>query len=81
MRTYGLLAMIMPAGHPGWEKLATFLNLLIPTLPAPREEDLAASVLDAIDIDSYRAEVEAVVAIALPDADGPVEPATVGGGG
>ncbi|GGK51750.1 type I restriction endonuclease subunit R [Salinarimonas ramus] len=81
VRTYGFLAMIMPAGQPAWEKLATFLNLLIPKLPAPREEDLAAGVLDAVDMDSYRAEVEAAMAITLADADGPVEPVTVGGGG
>lgn len=39
VRSYGFLAAILPYGHP--EKLSIFLNLLIPKLPAPKEEDLS----------------------------------------
>jgi type I restriction enzyme R subunit len=35
VRTYGFLASILPYGNAAWEKLATFLNFLIPKLPAP----------------------------------------------
>ena len=45
------------------------------------EEDLAKGILDAIDMDSYRAEKKAMIAIALPDADAEIEPAPTGGGG
>jgi type I restriction enzyme, R subunit len=31
---------ILPYGNAGWEKLSILLNLLIPKLPAPKEEDL-----------------------------------------
>ena len=64
-----------------WEKLSIFLNFLIPKLPAPKEEDLAKGILEAIDMDSYRAEKKATMAIALPDADAEIEPVPTSGGG
>ena len=80
-RTYDFLATILPYGVQEWEKLSIFLNFLISKLPAPVEEDLAKGILDAIDMDSYRAEKKAMIAIALPDADAEIEPAPTGGGG
>ena len=53
----------------------------MPKLPAPKEEDLSQGVLDAIDMDSYRAEVKASLDIALTDADGEIEPVPMEGGG
>ena len=50
-------------------------------MPAPVEEDLAKGILDAIDMDTYRAEKKAMIAIALPDANAEIEPAPTGGGG
>jgi len=81
VRSYGFLAAILTYGHPAWEKLAIFLNFLIPKLPAPMEEDLSKGVLEAIDMDSYRVEAKASLALALKDEDGAVEPAPFGGGG
>jgi type I restriction enzyme R subunit len=81
VRSYGFLGAILPYGHPAWEKLAIFLNFLIPKLPAPKEEDLSKGVLDAIDMDSYRPEVKATLSMGMDDADGAVEPAPTGGGG
>ncbi len=46
-----------------------------------KEEDLAKGILESIDMDSYRAEKKAMIAIALPDADAEIEPAPTGGGG
>jgi len=80
-RTYDFLATILPYGIQEWEKLSIFLNFLIPKLPAPKEEDLAQGILDAIDMDSYRAEKKATLAIALPDADAEIEPVPTSGGG
>ena len=80
-RSYDFLATILPYGVQAWEKLSIFLNFLIAKLPAPKEEDLAKGILDAIDMDSYRAEKKAMIAIALPDADAEIEPAPTGGGG
>ncbi len=36
-------------------------NLLTPKLPAPKDEDLAMGILDAIDMDSYRVEKKAAM--------------------
>lgn len=82
-RTYGFLASILPYGNAEWEKLSIFLNLLIPKLPAPKEEDLSKGILEAIDLDSYRAEAQAKMSIVLEDSPyyeiDPV-PTTAGGG-
>jgi type I restriction enzyme R subunit len=46
---------------------------------APKEEDLSKGVLEAIDMDSYRVEVRASMAIALPDEDAEVGPVPTSG--
>jgi type I restriction enzyme R subunit len=81
VRTYGFLASILEWPAPAWEKLSIFLNLLVPKLPAPREEDLSKGILESIDMDSYRAEVKATTNIPLPDEDGEVQPPPTSGGG
>jgi type I restriction enzyme, R subunit len=81
VRTYNFLSSILPYSNADWERLATFLNFLIPKLPAPKEEDLSKGILEAIDMDSYRAEVRSAISLALADEDGIVEPVPVGAGG
>jgi len=80
-RTYGFLASILPYTNAEWEKLSIFLNFLISKLPAPVEEDLSKGILDAIDMDSYRTEKQAVIQIQLPDSDAAIEPIPATGGG
>jgi type I restriction enzyme R subunit len=80
-RTYDFLASVMPYTNAGWEKLSILLNLLTPKLPAPKEEDLAKGILEAIDMDSYRVEKKAVMKIAMADADAEIEPVPTDGGG
>jgi len=80
-RTYDFLASVMPYTNREWEKLSILLNLLTPKLPAPKEEDLAKGILEAIDMDSYRVEKKAVMKIALADADAEIEPVPTDGGG
>jgi len=81
VRTYGFLASVLPSGNPAWEKLSTFLNFLIPKLPAPKETDLSKGILEAIDMDSYRVEVRAGLEIALADQDVEIGPVPTSGGG
>ena len=81
LRSYGFLSAILPYTNAGWEKLSIFLNLLVPKLPAPVEEDLSRGVLEAIDMDSYRAEKKAVQQIQLPDEDAEIEATPADGGG
>jgi type I restriction enzyme R subunit len=81
LRTYGFLAQILPYTSAAWEKLSIFLTFLVPKLPAPIEEDLSKGILDAIDMDSYRVEKQAAMAIQLPDAEAAIEPVPTAGGG
>jgi len=81
VRTYGFLASILPYSSADWEKLSIFLNFLIPKLPAPKEEDLSKGILETIDMDSYRVEVQSSLRIGLADENGELEPVPTGGGG
>jgi type I restriction enzyme, R subunit len=80
LRTYAFLAAVLPFGHVGWEKLSIFLTFLVPKLPAPVEPDLTRGILEAIDMDSYRAELQTARAIALPDENAEIGPIPTGGG-
>jgi type I restriction enzyme, R subunit len=73
-RTYAFLSSVIPYSNAEWEKLSIFLDLLTPKLPAPKEEDLAKGILDAIDMDSYRVEKKAAMKIAMADKDAEIEP-------
>ncbi len=81
VRTYGFLASILPYTNADWEKLSIFLNFLIPKLPAPKEEDLSKGILETIDMDSYRAEVQASMNITLADEDAELGAVPTTGGG
>ena len=80
-RTYGLLGSVLPYSNSGWEKLSIFLNFLVPKLPAPKEDDLSKGILEAIDMDSYRVEVQASMFIGLADQNAEFDPVPTEGGG
>ena len=80
-RTYDFLASLMAGANPEWEKLSILLNQLVSKLPAPKEEDLANGILEAIDMDSYRVEKKALMKIALADVDAEIAPVPTDGGG
>lgn len=77
-RTYGFLASILSYGNVEWEMLSIFLNLLIPKLPSPRENDLSRGILETIDLESYRNEVRQTMRILLPDDVEPIDPVPIG---
>ena len=81
VRTYSFLSSILPYTNAAWEKRSIFLNFLISKLPAPRETDLSKGILDAIDMDSYRVEKQAMKKIALPDEDAEIDPVPTPSGG
>ena len=81
LRAYGFLAAILPYTNAEWEKLSIFLTFLVPKLPAPVEDDLSKGILEAIDMDSYRVEKQAVQDIQLPDEDAEIDPVSTSGGG
>ena len=80
-RTYGFLGAILPYGNPEWEKLSIFLNLLIPKLPSPQDDDLSQGILETIDLDSYRTEARETMSIQLDDADSEMAPVPAGKSG
>ena len=57
------------------------MTFLVPKLPAPVEDDLSKGILEAIDMDSYRVEKQAVQDIQLPDEDAEIGPVPTEGGG
>jgi len=77
-RTYNFLASILPYGSVQWEKLAIFLNLLIPKLPAPKGEDLTDGLLEDVELESYRAEAQETMRIQLENENGELNPILVG---
>ncbi|MCT1456511.1 MULTISPECIES: type I restriction endonuclease subunit R [Kocuria] len=81
LRTYNFLSTVLPYGSAEWEKRSIFLDHLVPKLPAPKEEDLAAGILENIDLESYRAEKLKAMKIALDDEDGTLAPIPPAGGG
>ena len=80
-RTYGFLGAILPYGNADWERLSIFMNLLIPKLPSPRDNDFSEGILDVIDLDSYRLEAQECMSIKLEDADAEVPPVPAGKAG
>ena len=80
-RTYGFLGAILPYGNAEWERLSIFLNLLIPKLPSPRDDDFSEGILDVIDLDSYRLEAQESMSIKLADEDAEVAPVPAGKSG
>ena len=80
-RTYDFLGSVLPYTNREWEKLSIFLNLLIPKLPPPKEEDLSKGILEAIDMDSYRVEKRTIQTISPLDENAQIEPVPVEGGG
>ena len=81
VRTYTFLSSVLPYTNAAWEKRSIFLYYLLRKLPPPKEDDLSKGILDAIDIESYRAEKQAMRKIALPDKDAEIEPVPSGDGG
>lgn len=81
LRTYNFLSAVLPYGSSEWEKRSIFLDHLVPKLPAPKEEDLSAGILENIDLESYRAEKLSAMKIVLDDEDGTLDPVPAAGGG
>lgn len=82
VRTYEFLGAILPYADPKWEKLSTFLTLLIPKLPSPQDDDTnIEELLKSVDLDSYRVEVKNQISISMEDTDAEVGPVPVGTSG
>ncbi len=78
VRTYGFLGSILPYGNAEWERISIFLNLLIPKLPSPRNDDFSEGILSTIDLNSYRNEAREAISIKLEDEDTEIPPVPAG---
>lgn len=75
VRTYNFLSQVLPWNNTAWERLAILLTYLTPRLPSPKEPEVDRDILDAIDLDSYRAETKASINLAPDDEPGTLDPA------
>lgn len=69
VRLYVFLAQIVPFVNPYLERLYLFLNHLQNKLGRERDEDLAQGILDNIDMENLRYQLEATTNIALEQGD------------
>ena len=74
VRTYRYLSTIIPGGKKDWEALSIFLNLLVTKLPRPDGEDDMRELLQDVDLESYRLEIQETMKIQYGDEDGMVAP-------
>ncbi|NLB61312.1 MAG: type I restriction endonuclease subunit R, partial [Clostridiales bacterium] len=81
VRLYSFLGAILPYGDVEWERLSIFLRFLLPKLPSPQDEDFSATIIDAIDLDSYRNEANAMISIQIEDTNAEVNPVPTGTAG
>ena len=54
------------------------MNLLIPKLPSPRDDDFSEGILSTIDLNSYRNEAQEAISIKLEDSDAEIAPVPAG---
>lgn len=64
VRLYQFLVMILPFKNTYWERLNTFLKLLLGKLPVLPDEDITG-MLESVDLDSYRNEQQQTISIKL----------------
>ena len=79
IRTYSFLSQILPYESVELEKLSIFLSKLLPKLELHQDEDLAKGILNNIDFDSYRLQLDKQDSITLGGA-GILKPSSGEGG-
>ena len=81
LRTYSYLAKLLYFNNLYWEQLWWYLKYLLPKLTIDENEDLAQSIVESIDMDSYRPAKQGTENIGLVAEPGFVNPIPVGIGG
>ena len=81
LRTYSYLAKLLDFNNLYWEQLWWYLKYLLPKLTIDENEDLAAGIIETIDMDSYRPAKQGTEKISLIAEPGYVKPIPVGVGG
>lgn len=81
LRTYSYLARLLDFRNIYWEQLWWYLKFLLPLLSLEENEDLAAGIIETIDMDSYRPSRQGIEKITLAEDPGFVAPIADGVGG
>ena len=81
LRTYSYLARLLEFNNQYWEQLWCYLKYLLPKLFIPDSDDLAAGIIESIDMESYRPAKQGTEKISLIEEPGFVAPIPVGVGG
>ena len=81
LRTYSYLAKLLDFNILYWEQLWWYLKYLLPKLFINANEDLAAGIIETIDMDSYRPAKQGTEKISLIEEPGYVMPIPVDVGG
>lgn len=81
LRTYSYLAKLLDFNNLYWEQLWWYLKYLLPKLIIEENEDLAAGIIETIDMDSYRPAKQGTEKISMAAEPGYVMPIPVGVGG
>lgn len=77
VKLHNFLGAILPYSNAEWERLFIFLTLLLPKLPAVKDDEFPSGLYDTVDLESYRIEAKETMSLALDDEDGEILPATV----
>lgn len=78
LKDYSFLAQILPFEDIELEKTYILLKKLIAKLMPPRAEDLAKGILDSVDFESYRVQLDKTLDIAL-EGEGELKPSRADG--
>lgn len=81
LRTYSYLGKLLDFNNIYWEQLWWYLKYLLPKLYIDEGEDLAAGIIESIDMESYRPSKYGTEKISLIEEPGFVAPIPVGVGG
>lgn len=81
LRTYSYLAKLLDFNNLYWEQLWWYLKYLLPKLSIDDDEDLAAGIIETIDMESYRPAKQGTEKITMAEDPGYVTPIPVGVGG
>ena len=81
IHTYGFLSAVLPYRQRRLGATLDFSQLPGAEATGPEEPDLSKGILDAIDLDSSRAEKQAMHKILLPDEDAEIGPVPTSAGG
>lgn len=78
IRTYNFLAQVLPWTNADWERRTILLTYLTPRLPSPGDtigDSVPVDILQAIDLDSYRADKQDERHLMLEDDETALDPA------